>query len=1276
MKNLIVILFLLAPAVIFGQGHSVSGNPNQMDVQRNVINDSTALIIPDTASVSPYWGHKPGMIAYHGAFFFYWSAGAWVTPASASSGIPLSQMNDSLALYMRTIAYNDSIIRVYDSVSALRLALNGYQTYDLVTTFAGADDIHYPSALATLNLLNTSLIGYLPVTVAATYYDSIVRVNDSLAVHWAAISNRVLYSDSSSIYYTKYRSDTSRTNIYNALAPLFPTADTVYLVRKIDSSHNGGYVPWFAINPAGHGGQNLQSTGSGFTYATPPTSIGTLTSIDGSVKFTPIGGSAVTVDLSVDSTIFAKRSWVSANFGNGTVTKDSAGYGLLGGNVTTSGYKSVDTSKISTKANVTKVRDSITGIGYLTVETDPIATAKTFTATNGYGIIGLLGTPQTIGSNPTITPSVDSSKLSTKGYRQKGIDSIIGIGYLTVETDPIATAKAIKIVAGTGISVGGASSQTVGTNPTYTITATGAYLPLAGGTMNDGANIAFGTTTGTELGTSTSQKIGFFGATPIVQPISGVDALTGLNNLGILNHPTLSYSDLSGSAPTTTITINGTPMVTTNAYTITATPSGPAGGSLGGTYPNPSIVTNANLTGAVTSVGNATSLGSFASSDLLAALTDETGTGKTVFSISPVFTGTPTATTQTAGDNTTALATDQFVTSAISTATGAYLPLAGGAMTGQITYAGAQTLLSSTTVNLCSATSNVVFISGTTTIANFGTCSTTNVIYVKFIAALTLTNSAALVLLGGANRTTVAGDEAQFENLTGGNWKCISYTPTTETGTGGTVHPNNTALTGTTTVAALTASGTITANGTFSQNAATFTSSCTACSVGNPGATGAVGSTSIKTPTIVGQNTYTVTTTSVNALSISPTYNQASGAAANTDLLINRTETAVGSGAQKFISCQVAGSEKFAINDAGHVTVEGVTSTGATGTGRFLFDNSPTLITPNLGIPSFITLSNGTGLPIGGLNTTGTPSSSTYLRGDYSWQPVTSGVASVTGSAPITTSVSSGTVTVSFMPIPANSIPGNTTGGSAAPTSSYSVSSTAAATVVKQLDGNANDFSNNFVANLVPVTTSTATVVYTAATQFHTPYIGTLSQTVTLPVVSTLTRGHQFQIDNFTTAGNNITVNSSGANLVYTIPPATTCILKDTAVNGTSVTTAAPWVVWCSVAVGSTIPTPSTTNVRDVNGCTNLQTMTVTASTTIPVLKKQYLSNITFLPVSTVTITIGTTLGGNDILTATSFTGGVYKTVNVNNRYSSTGSQTIYITLGSSVSTLIDYQIN
>lgn len=51
-----------------------------------------------------------------------------------------------------------------------------------------------------------------------------------------------------------------------------------------------------------------------------------------------------------------------------------------------------------------------------------------------------------------------------------------------------------------------------------------------------------------------------------------------------------------------------------------------------------------SLTGAVTSVGNATSLGSFTSAQLLGALTDETGTGVNVFATAPTFPTTITVT--------------------------------------------------------------------------------------------------------------------------------------------------------------------------------------------------------------------------------------------------------------------------------------------------------------------------------------------------------------------------------------------------------------------------------------------------------------------------------------------------------------------------------------------------------------------------------------------------------------------------------------------------------
>ena len=66
--------------------------------------------------------------------------------------------------------------------------------------------------------------------------------------------------------------------------------------------------------------------------------------------------------------------------------------------------------------------------------------------------------------------------------------------------------------------------------------------------------------------------------------------------------------------------------------------------------------------------------------------------------------------------------------------------------------------------------------------------------------------------------------------------------------------------------------------------------------------------------------TSSATSGQVNIFAITPTYNQASGNAANTDLLINRTETLVGSGTQLFLDCQVGGSSKFAINHFGTFT--------------------------------------------------------------------------------------------------------------------------------------------------------------------------------------------------------------------------------------------------------------------------------------------------------------------------------------------------------------------
>ena len=88
----------------------------------------------------------------------------------------------------------------------------------------------------------------------------------------------------------------------------------------------------------------------------------------------------------------------------------------------------------------------------------------------------------------------------------------------------------------------------------------------------------------------------------------------------------------------------------------------------------------------------------------------------------------------------------------------------------------ANTIASASTTDLGTIAEGYINITGTTTITALGTPTNKVEYTVKFAGILTLThNGTSLILPGGANITTAAGDIARFRHEGSGNWRCTGY---------------------------------------------------------------------------------------------------------------------------------------------------------------------------------------------------------------------------------------------------------------------------------------------------------------------------------------------------------------------------------------------------------------------------------------------------------------------------------------------------------------------
>lgn len=248
----------------------------------------------------------------------------------------------------------------------------------------------------------------------------------------------------------------------------------------------------------------------------------------------------------------------------------------------------------------------------------------------------------------------------------------------------------------------------------------------------------------------------------------------------------------------------------------------------------------------------------------------------------------------------------------------------------------------------------------------------------------------------------------------------------------------------------------------------------------------------------------------------------------------------------------------------GHQTIEGVTSTGATGTGKFVFDTSPTLVTPTIGV--------ATATSINKMAVTAPATSSTIAVADGKTLTASNTLTLAgTDSTTMTFPSSSGTVvtlaatqTLTSKTLTTPVLNGTPTG--------TGVSASPAASVLALFDANSNLTGNNLLESTTSTATAAATTTLTVSSTGIQIFTGSMTQTLKLPVVSALVVGQSFTVINLSTG--TITVQSSGANTIGTVATVSATTVTCVSTSGTG---AASWQLMPYGGSGGGFSNPMTT---------------------------------------------------------------------------------------------------
>ncbi len=218
-----------------------------------------------------------------------------------------------------------------------------------------------------------------------------------------------------------------------------------------------------------------------------------------------------------------------------------------------------------------------------------------------------------------------------------------------------------------------------------------------------------------------------------------------------------------------------------------------------------------------------------------------------------------------------------------------------------------------------------------------------------------------------------------------------------------------------------------------------------------------------------------------------------------------------------------------------------------TGTGSIVAATSPTLVTPTLGAATATTINKVT------ITAPTTSATLTLVTGS---SLITAGAFALTLTSGQSTNVTIPTTSAMTMArIDAAQTFAGVQTFSAAPSfaalpTGAGVASAATASTLAARDANKNLTSNQFIEGYTSVTTAAGTTTLTVGSTENQVFTGTSTQTVVLPVVSTLALGTSFTITNLSTG--NVTVQSSGANTIVVLGLNQTVVVTNNAITGTA----------------------------------------------------------------------------------------------------------------------------